>query len=299
MAKLNRSAIPTHPRTRSVTAPAHSARQLFVREARRPDAELDLARAALHVAQEQYPQMPAELYLARLDQLAEEVRDRLDEETAPPIVLQEVLATLYERHGFKGNRDAYYDPRNSFLNDVLDRRTGIPLTLGIVLLEVGWRLGLPLEGVNFPHHFLVRYRGSAVDLLIDPFDGGKMRFEDQAQDFLDRVYGGMVRVRPSFLRAASRRDMLTRLLTHLKSLYLNVGDDAKAAAALERILILQPDATTERRLLGLVLARLGRTNDARRHLRTFLEAEPDSPEAPRVRAFLRGLSDFDEGGAQP
>ncbi len=272
-----------------MSAPAPSARQLFKREASRPDAELDLARAALLVAREQYPQLPVELYLARLDQLAEEVRDRLDQETAPPVVLQELLATLYERHGFRGNRDAYYDPRNSFLNDVLDRRLGIPLTLGIVLLEVAWRLGLPVEGVNFPHHFLVRYRGDALDLLIDPFDGGQVRFEDQAQEFLDRVYGGMVRVRPSFLRAASRRDMLVRLLTNLKGLYLNVGDDERAAAALERILLLRPDAATERRMLGLVLARLGRVQEAADHLRAFLADEPDSPEAARVREVLGEL----------
>lgn len=274
--------------------PAPSARQLFSREATRPDAELDLARAALLVAREQYVQLPVERYLACLDQLAEDARDRLDDETAPLVVLQELLATLYERHGFKGNRDAYYDPRNSFLNDVLDRRLGIPLTLGIVLLEVGWRLGLPLEGVSFPHHFLVRYRGDAVNLLIDPFDGGLLRFEDQAQEFLDRVYGGMVRVRSSFLRVASRRDMLVRLLTNLKNVYMNVNDDDRAAAALERILLLRPDASQERRLLGLVLARLGREREAAEHLRAFLDEEPASPEAPRVRALLRNLSTDDD-----
>jgi regulator of sirC expression with transglutaminase-like and TPR domain len=288
---------PWNPSASHVTAPVPSARQLFSREAARPDAELDLARAALLVAREEYAQLPVELYLARLDQLAEEVRDRLSDETAPPVVLQELLATLYERHGFKGNRDAYYDPRNSYLNDVLDRRLGIPLTLGMVLLEVGWRLDLPLEGVNFPHHFLVRYRGDAVDLLIDPFDGGHVRFEDQAQEFLDRVYGGMVRVRPSFLKTASRRDMLVRLLTNLKGVYLNVSDDPRAAAALERILLLRPDATAERRMLGVVFARMGRPHEAERHLRAFLDEEPGSPEAPRVRALLEGLHDSGRGPA--
>jgi regulator of sirC expression with transglutaminase-like and TPR domain len=251
---------------------------------------------ALLVAREEYPQLPPEPYVARLDQIAEEVRDRLSDETAPLVVLQELVHTLYDRHGFKGNKEAYYDPRNSFLNDVLDRRTGIPLTLGIVLMEVGWRLGLPLEGVNFPHHFLVRYRGDAVRLLVDPFDGGEMRFEDEAQAFLDRVYGGMVRVRPSFLRRASRRDMLVRLLGNLKSLYVNAGDHPRAALAAERILILRPDAVTERRELGMILARMGRTGEARRHLAAFLELDPGSPEAPRVRAMLREMENGREGG---
>ena len=167
-----------HHRQGPMTVPTPHQRQLFAAEVARPEAEMNLARAALLVAQEEYPQIPVELYLARLDQMAEEVKDRLADETAPPVVLCELLEMLFARRGFSGNRKAYYDPRNSFLNDVLDRSTGIPLTLGIVLLEVGWRLGLKLEGVNFPGHFLVRYRGDAVDLLIDPFDSGTVRFVD-------------------------------------------------------------------------------------------------------------------------
>lgn len=274
---------------RTLTAPAPSPRQAFAREATRPDAELGLARVALLVAREEYPQLPPEPYLARLDQLAEEVRDRLSDETAPPVVLEELLKVVFEKHGFQGNREAYYDPRNSFLNDVLDRRKGIPLTLGIVLLEVGWRLGLPLEGVNFPHHFLVRYSGDVLQMLIDPFEGGRVRFQDEAQAFLDRVYGGMVRVRPSYLEAATKRDMLVRLLRNLKSLYSNVGDNVRAVAAVERILLLRPDRHHEHRELGLLLARLDRRQEAARHLRTFLDREPGSPEAPRVRAILREL----------
>ena len=145
-----------------MATPAISARQWFASEARRPERELDLARAALLIAKEQYPGLSVEPYLARLDQLAEEVKDRLADETAPLVVLDELTRTLYQRHGFRGNTEAYYDPRNSLLNDVLDRRLGIPITLGIVLLEVGWRLHLPLNGVNFPHHFLVRFQGGRL-----------------------------------------------------------------------------------------------------------------------------------------
>jgi regulator of sirC expression with transglutaminase-like and TPR domain len=222
-------------------APARSARQLFADEVRRPDPEIDLARAALLVAKEEYSQISVEQYLARLDQMAEEVRGRMGEETAPLIVLQELLHVIYQRHGFRGNANAYYDPRNSFLNDVLDRRLGIPLTLGFVLLEVGWRLDLPLQGVNFPDHFLVRFRGDVLDLLIDPFDGGKLRFEDQAQEFLDRVYGGRVKVQEVFLREAGRRDMLGRMLRNLRGVYVNVGDVERARWIGERLEVLRPD----------------------------------------------------------
>jgi regulator of sirC expression with transglutaminase-like and TPR domain len=272
-----------------VTAPAHSPRQRFIQEARRADADLDLARAALLVAQEEYPQLPEEIYLGRLDLLAEEVSGRLAGETAPLIVLQELRDTLYRRQGFRGNKDAYYDPRNSFLNDVLDRRLGIPLTLGIVLLEVGWRLKLPLEGVSFPHHFLVRFQGEGVNLLLDPYDGGEARFQDEAQEVLDRVYGGMVRVQPSFLKTASRRDMLVRLLTNLKGIYMNTREEVRALSVVERILLLRPDAVAERRTLGLLLARMGRFSEARVELKQYLAASPAPRDAERVQAFLKGM----------
>lgn len=272
-----------------MNAPARSARQLFAREVSRPDPDVDLARAALLVAMEEYPQLPVERYLARLEQLAEEAKDRLDEEGAPLVVLREVLATLYERHGFLGNRDAYYDPRNSFLSDVLDRGLGIPLTLGLVLLEVGWRLDLPVEGVNFPGHFLVRYRGESLDLLVDPFDGGRIRFQDQAQELLDRVYGGMVRVQDSFLEPATRKEMLHRLLTNLKSVYLNIEDHERALAVVERLLLLRPSAPHELRDRGMILARLGRSDEAVEELRSYLDHAPRAADAPRVREVIDDL----------
>jgi regulator of sirC expression with transglutaminase-like and TPR domain len=258
-------------------------------EAARADEEINLARAALMVAREEYPQLSEDRYLGRLDLLAEETRDRLDDENAHLLVLQELLNALYNRHGFRGNREAYYDPRNSFLNDVLDRGLGIPLTLGIVVLEVGWRLGLPLEGVNFPGHFLVRFRGDAIDLLIDPYDGGAVRFEDEAQELLDRVYGGMIRVQKSFLKSASKREMLVRLLLNLKSLYLNVRDHERALAAVERILLIRPIAATEIRDKGVILARMGRKAEALEQLEAYLNVAPDAVDSGRILALVEDL----------
>jgi regulator of sirC expression with transglutaminase-like and TPR domain len=255
----------------------------------RADDQVELARAALLVACEEYPQLPVEPYLARLDELAEMVRDRLDNETAPLVVLQELLQTLFVRVGLQGNRASYYDPRNSFLNDVLDRKRGIPLTLGILTLEVGWRLGLPLAGVNFPGHFLVRFEGESLRLLVDPFDGGRTLFEDEAQSLLDRAYGGMVRVRPEFLRTARRRDMLVRLLTNLKGIYLNVQDAPRALAAVERILVIHPTAQSEIRDRGTLLARMGRTEEAIEQLEWYLGTAPDASDAERIQALVDEL----------
>ncbi|HUF75440.1 MAG TPA: transglutaminase-like domain-containing protein [Longimicrobiales bacterium] len=272
-----------------MNAPAVSPRRQLAEELARSEAEMNLARAALLVAKEEYLQLPVDLYLARVDQIAEEVKDRLSNETAPPIVLGELVDTLYVRRSLSGNRKAYYDPRNSFLNDVLDRGLGIPLTLGIVLLETGWRLGLPLEGVNFPGHFLVRYRGDELTLLLDPFDGGKIRFEDEAQELLDLVYGGVVRLQDAFLRTASKREMLARLLTNMKTLYVKVDDAERALAAVERLLMISPTSPAESRSRGVLLARLGRHEEAAAQLEAYLRVSPAATDAPRVEAMLKEL----------
>ena len=272
-----------------MSVPAPSTRHTFRTEVERADSDVDLARAALLVAKEEYPQLSVERYLARLDQLAEHVRDRLDQESAAPIVLGELSAILFEREGLKGNRDAYYDPRNSFLNDVLDRKLGIPLTLGIIVLEVGWRVGLPLEGVGFPMHFLVRYAGTEVRLLIDPYDAGRIVFEDQAQEILDRAFGGTVRLQPSFLRTATRHDMLFRLLTNLKGIYVNTQDHARVLAVVERMLIVRPASTEDLRDRGVLLARVGRADEARAQLEEYLGRAPFAEDAARIRSLLQDL----------
>jgi regulator of sirC expression with transglutaminase-like and TPR domain len=258
--------------------------------AARPDPEIDLAAGALLIAAEEYPQLVQAPYLRRLDLLAERVRDRLGSETAPVLVLDQLCHVLFQEQGFRGNAQAYHDPRNSFLNDVLDRRLGIPITLGIVTLEVGWRVGLPLAGVNFPGHFLVRYEGAVARLLVDPYDAGRVRWEDEGQQLLDRVYGGMVRMRDSFLAAASRVDILARILTNLKGIYLNVRDDARALAAVDRILLLRPAAAVEMRDRGLLLARAGRADEAVADLERYLDCAPAAPDAQRVRSLIQDLS---------
>ena len=283
-----------------MSAPAVSPRRQLAEELARSEAELNLARAALLVAKEEYPQLPVDLYIARLDQIAEEVKDRLANETAPPLVLNELLVTLYQRRGLSGNTKAYYDPRNSFLNDVLDRGLGVPLTLGIVVLETGWRLGLPVEGVNFPGRFLVRYRGDELALLVDPFDGGKLRFEDEAQELLDLVYGGVVRLQDSFMRTATKREMLLRLLTNLKGLYVKAGDQERALAAVERLLMITPTSPAESRSRGVLLARLGRHEEAATQLEAYLRVSPTATDAPRVESMLKdlraGRAPTDDGG---
>ena len=274
-----------------MSAPAHGARTRFTSVVSVPDEGIDLAEAALLVAAEEYPQLAIEPYLRRLDVLAERAHDRLANESAPLIVLQELTRVLFQEEGLRGNEGAYYDPRNSFLNDVLDRKLGIPISLGIVVLEVGRRLGLPLEGVGFPGHFLVRYRGEAMSLLIDPFDAGRIRFEDQAQQMLDRVYGGMVRVKPEFLGAVGRREIVERLLRNLKGIYLNAKEDRRALGIIELLLVLRPEARQEVRDRGIMLARIGRYDEAIEQLELYLDRAPGATDASRVRDYILRLSE--------
>ena len=272
-----------------MSAPAWSSRQEFTRELERPDEEMNLARAALLVAREEYVQLPVERYLLRLDLLAEETRDRLGSESVPPVVLAEAIRHLFAVRKLRGNREQYHDPRNSFLNDVLDRGLGIPLTLGIVLLEVGWRLDLAVEGVNFPGHFLVRYRGEAVSFLIDPFHGGMIRSRKEVEQILARQQAVPVPINDRLLRTATKRDMVVRLLLNLKGIYHRAGDDARALAAVERILVVSPTARRQIRDRGYLLARLGRGDEAVAQLETYLAFAPNAGDVERVEALVHDL----------
>lgn len=274
-----------------MSLPAPSPRSRFIEAVSKPEPEIDLAKAALLIAAEEYPQLVPEAYLRRLDELAERVRDRQWDATAPVFLLQDLSRVLFEEEGFRGNHENYYDARNSFLNDVLDRRLGIPITLSVVYMEVGWRLGLPLYGVNFPGHFLVGYDGEAMRLLVDPFHDGMIRFEDETQHLLDHVYGGAVQMKDEFLRLADRRDILVRMLENLKGTWLNARDDARALSALERILVLLPDSPDHLRDMGIVLTRLDRPADARRALERYLDLAPDAADRVRVALLLDQLED--------
>ena len=291
-----------------MSAPALSPRHDLARELERPDGEINLARAALLVAREEYPQLPVQHYLLRLDLLAAETLDRLGVERMPTVVLEEAKRRLFAIGGLRGNQEEPHDPRNCYLNDVLDRRVGTSLMLGIVLLEVGWRLGLPLEGVSVPGHLLVRYRGEAVSFLIDPFHGGAIRSRDEVRRVLGRrptrpgrqgataawrrsdegAEASNVRPECDF-RACTRREMALRLLLHLKGIYLRAGDGERALAAVERILLVCPTSRRQIRDRGRLLASLGRAEEAVVQLEAYLAFAPNAADAERIEDLLRTL----------
>jgi regulator of sirC expression with transglutaminase-like and TPR domain len=264
-----------------------AARQHFAALVARP--EVPLAEAALAIAEEEYPGLQAADYLARLDALGAEVRQALGEKHDPASVLRALRQVLAVGEKFRGNAEAYYDPRNSFLNQVLERRLGIPITLGVLYIEVAARAGLHLDGVGFPGHFLVKYAGSGGrEIFVDPFHGGEiLSADDCLARFRERAPG--LTLEALHLAAVGARQILGRMLHNLKKIYVEAGDDVRALWVVDRLLILAPDDLSERRDRGLVEARLGGAGAALADLEAYLAATPDAPDADEVRSLAAQL----------
>lgn len=215
-----------------------------------PEEDIDLAEAALVIAAHEYPGIDVNAYLARIDELAETLKRRLRGDISPADTIVALNRYLFEELGFSGNVANYYDPRNSYLNEVLDRRLGIPITLSLLCIEVGRRIGLALHGVSFPGHFLVKCVVRDGVVVLDPYARGASLSLDDLQQRLRVLRGGtapppdMVQ---HMLAPAGRKDILVRLLRNLKSNYLERRDPARALAAADRIIELAPGAAEEYR----------------------------------------------------
>jgi regulator of sirC expression with transglutaminase-like and TPR domain len=254
---------------------------------------IPLAEAALAVALEEYPRLHAESYLAVLDRLAATVASRLAPARTVADGLRQLRVVLFEEEGFRGNAEHYYDPRNSFLNEVLDRRLGIPITLSILYIEVAARVGLTVQGVGFPGHFLVKCAAGGREVFIDPFHGGEVLSAEDCVARLQARARSRAEFDPRHLEAVGPRQILARLLHNLKRIYVEASDDVRALWVVDRLLILAPDDAIERRDRGLVAARLGHPLVATRDLEAYLAATPgaaDHEEIAGLLAQLRGRS---------
>lgn len=224
-----------------------SPRDEFARIARLPDAEIDLAEAALWIAAEEYRELDVPAYLARLDTWAESLRPEWPADAPLVLRAERLLRFLVQERKLRGNADAYYDPRNSYLNEVLDRGLGIPITLCIVHIAFGRRLGLDVHGICFPGHFLAKYRSGAQEVVIDAFAGVLLSRAD-CQKRLDKLTGGATPLDPAVhLAAATHAEILVRVLTNLKQIFLARGDLEGALSCSDRILLLVPGALQEQR----------------------------------------------------
>ena len=190
------------------------ARERFAELVSGSEADLDLAEAALLIAQEEQPELDVAAYLGRLDALADSVRSRLPEAASFADIIQALNTVLFEEEGLSGNQTDYHDPRNSFLNEVLDRKLGIPITLSLVYIEVGNRLGVPLVGVGFPGHFVVKYAGPDGETVLDPFQAGSRVSQAQMEDKLRAMYGPEQPVCRPAAQAARRRRQKRHAAAH-------------------------------------------------------------------------------------
>jgi len=250
----------------------------------RPDPEVDLAEAALLVAAEEYDGLDVRAYLARLDEMGAALRQRLDDEPRPERAIMALNHYLFQEQGFRGNNEQYYDARNSYLNEVIERRTGIPITLCTVFMEVGRRAGLEVEGVGLPGHFVVRVHTPSRPLLVDPFHGGTLLSEKDCQERLDRIFNGKVQLEPKMLRPCRRKEMLERILRNLKAIYLRDQDKDRALRVVELLVRLQPGSAEDLRDRGVLYAALDCYAVAARDLESYLALAPGAKDAEDLRA---------------
>lgn len=247
----------------------------------RPDDEINLAEAALLMAADEYPGIDVTTYLRKLDELAEGVRTRLTGEAGFEDRVVALNEFLFEVQGFSGNTEDYYDPRNSFLNEVLDRKLGIPITLSILYIEIGRRIGLTFQGISFPGHFLVKSETEVGDIVLDPFSGGvALSEEDLVQRLRERFGEENAPSAPlaPLLQAAGKKEILLRMLRNLKAVYMNNNEHAKALTVSDRILLLAPDLAEEIRERAELYDRLECFRPALADLRRYLSLNPGDPD---------------------
>ena len=261
----------------------------------REEPAIDLARACLLIAQDAYPGLDVEGYLGEIERLAARLRGRLAEGDDAEERIAALSEFLFADLGYTGNADNYYDPRNSYLNEVLDRRTGIPLTLSVLYMEIGRRIGLPLEGVSFPGHFLIKLKMPQGEVVIDPFTGHSLSREELDELLLPYkrnrgLLGEFDTPLGLFLQAAPARDVIARMLRNLKGIYREADKPERLLEVLNRMRVVAPEAHGELRERGLLYQRLECYRAALKDLADYSALEPDAPDAEEVRARVLELS---------
>ena len=254
-----------------------------------PDEDIDLARAALLIAATEYPSLNIERELFRIDEIAEGIAPRMDDD-APLYQLNTLSEYLFDELKFAGNHTNYHDPRNSFLNDVIERRVGIPITLSLLYIEVGKRLGVPLLGIGMPGHFIVRHRDES-DVFVDPFHGGILLSEDECAERVKQATQGALTWDRSYLQPVRSREFIARMLRNLKVVYLQRRNYERVLATIDRVIALLPQDAVEFRDRGVVNYRLGNYTDALEDLHVYItsgEAVSDGVTVQRLMDQIRG-----------
>ncbi len=254
-----------------------------------PDANIDLLSAAMLVARDEYPNLDAADYESMLDTHVQEIRQKMPTDAHAQQRLLVLSRYLFEEAGFSGNHDAFYDPRNSYLNEVLERRMGIPLSLALVQMELARRLDVPLEGVSFPGHFLVRLQVEGGLLVLDPYHRGRsVDVEELRQRAIPHVAGTDIDDQQllEMLAPASNRDIVMRMLRNLKNLYEHQEDFERALRSADRLIRIAPGQADLIRDRGLLYHRIGHLTAARDDLTQYLALAPRADDIDSIRGLV-------------
>jgi regulator of sirC expression with transglutaminase-like and TPR domain len=251
-----------------------------------------LDRAALAVAMEEYPGLNISEYLRRLDAIAARVEILVGVDRSPVNIIESINEILFVEEGLFGNDEDYYDPRNSCLNQVLDRRLGIPISLAIIYIEVAKRLSFMIQGVGLPGHFLVKHAAEGRDIIVDPFNRGKIMTFNDCQELLDRIHNGKVEMSPALLQPLDKRGIVTRLLYNLKGIYMQKEQYNHALSMVDKILLLNPGAPSEIRDRGILYMQTSLFGKALADLEFYHEHAAAPEDSSNIQNHIKMLRDI-------
>ena len=251
--------------------------------------QIDLATGTLLIAKDAYADLDIELYLQRLNQMAEELQSQIGKEADTSDQINHLNRYLFETQGFAGSsQENYYDARNSYLNEVLERKVGIPITLSVVYMEIGKRIGLPLVGVGFPGHFIVKHRD--LETVIDPFEKGQILSDEDLSERLTQIFREPVSMHPRFLQAVTNKEILARMLRNLRQIHFREGEHQKAVSAAERITWLAPQSAQDYRDLGYLYYQVNAYGKSLASFNTYLRLSEDPPDQEEISRNIRVLT---------
>jgi regulator of sirC expression with transglutaminase-like and TPR domain len=254
-----------------------------------PDAAIPLAEAALIMACEEYPQLELGPYLDLLDRIADVIKQKLCPADTPRDTVEKINTVLFNIFEFRGNADDYYDPRNSFFNDVLDRRIGIPITLSTLYIEVSKRLTFPIAGVGMPGHFVVKYADQNEEFFIDPYNRGEILTREDCRTKLHERYGDALEFNDQLLARATNRQILSRMLNNLKDIYVKGHAIDKCLLIVDMMLMVDPEDIIQFRDRGLLRMKLRQFDGARRDLEHYLHHSLDAQDREEIENHVKEL----------
>jgi regulator of sirC expression with transglutaminase-like and TPR domain len=253
------------------------------------DDRIDLAHGALLIAKAAYPDLNETLYLERLDRMASRVKLDMTANTESEDIIAKLNYILFEQEKFRGNRENYYDPDNSFLNRVLDRKTGIPITLSLIYIEVAGRLGLDVRGIGLPGHFITALYHASGEIFIDPFNQGEIRSVDECLEMVRTYMGNAVAPDLHWLQPIGRKELLARMLRNLKLIYARQDNDVMLFKTIHWILTLQPEAPSELSARAMLYEAMGNPNRAVKDWERYIANIGDHKSVTKIRARIEIL----------